>query len=432
MTLGLNRKDPYAPHSISTLTIGNIMSSDELGMGWSLLAGIGCVSGFLAGLLGIGGGAIIVPALVFILPLFGISGEDLPRIAFATSVATIIPVGIASAQEHHAKGSVDWHIFALFAPSIVAGSFLAGTFAESVSAELLCLLFVVLVLSITPGMARRPGAQLLSLERQEFLPDPFSLSAVGLFGGALSCLIGFGNAFYSVPYLARFIAMRKVIGTAAALNAPLALAGVSGYLMSSTPLSCSTGCIGYVYIPAAAAIGVSAVLAAPFGARLVHILPVLLLRRVFAVVLAASAVNMAIKTLPLADAPVVVAALVQQWMSPAAAELPPRSAPVPICLVNPERCTSTLVARYGPRRYFLTFTEEYPSPSTIAAALAKLRQSTEIAAEDWGVQAIHAHLPRGDDHTPPVPQRAMHRTSDKPGIAAAASATLLARPALTY
>jgi hypothetical protein len=64
----------------------------------------------------------------------------------------------------------------------------------------------------------------------------------------------------------------------------------------------------------------------------------------------------------------------------------------------------------------------------IAAALAKLRQSTEIAAEGWAAQAINAHLPREDDHTPPLPQRAMRHASDKPGIAPAASATVLARP----
>jgi hypothetical protein len=161
----------------------------------------------------------------------------------------------------------------------------------------------------------------------------------------------------------------------------------------------------------------------------VHILPILLLRRVFAVVLAASAVNMAIKTLPLADAPVLIAALMKQWTSPAAAELPPRSAPAPICLVNPERCTSTLVARYGPRRHFLALREEYPSPSVIAAALAKLRQSTEIAAEDWATQAIEAGLPPKDAPAPPLPQRAMRPASHKPGIAPAASAAILAHPA---
>jgi hypothetical protein len=112
--------------------------------------------------------------------------------------------------------------------------------------------------------------------------------------------------------------------------------------------------------------------------------------------------------------------------------LPPRSAPAPICLVNPQLCTSTLVARYGPRRYFLTLTEEYPSPSVIAAALAKLRQSTEIVAEDWGAQAMKVHWPRGDDHTPPLPQRAMRPASHKPGIAPAASTTILAHPARVY
>ena len=74
---------------------------------WPLLIGLGGLSGFLSGLLGIGGGAVIVPALVLALPMLGIEGEALPKIAIATSVATMIPTAIASAQHHGARGFID-------------------------------------------------------------------------------------------------------------------------------------------------------------------------------------------------------------------------------------------------------------------------------------------------------------------------------------
>jgi uncharacterized membrane protein YfcA len=327
------------------MPIGSIEQS------WPLLAGLGCLSGFLSGLLGIGGGLIIVPALVLALPLIGVDGEALPRIAIATSVAIMIPTSIASAQQHCLRGSLDWPSLALLAPSIVSGAFVAGYFAQNISAELLCLLFVAFALYSASGMMRRPTLRLQHQASFGCRPPMVSLTMVGLFGGALSALIGLGNALYSVPFLARFIEISKAIGTAATLNVPLAVAGVLGYAMSDAPPGCGAGCFGYIYLPAVAAIGIGAVLAAPAGALLTRVLPVLLLRRLFAVVLVVSAVNMAVKTLPLADAPAVVAEVAQRLMRPHAEALPVAALP-PACLTDPLFRTSHLVAEYGPRQSF--------------------------------------------------------------------------------
>ena len=96
---------------------------------WGMLAAVGCVSGLSAGLLGIGGGLIVVPSLIYGLPLLGIAGPDVPKIATATSLALVIPTALASAQAHAAKGAVCLKSAALLAPGIIAGSFLAGTLA---------------------------------------------------------------------------------------------------------------------------------------------------------------------------------------------------------------------------------------------------------------------------------------------------------------
>jgi uncharacterized membrane protein YfcA len=368
---------------------------------WPLLAGLGCLSGFLSGLLGIGGGLIIVPALVLALPLIGVEGEALPRIAIATSVAIMIPTAIASAQQHSLRGSLDWPSLILLAPSIVSGSFVAGYFAQHISTQLLCLLFVTFALHTARGMIRRPAIHVRHETSAGNRPSFVSLTAVGLFGGALSSLIGLGNAFYSVPFLARFIEMSRAIGTAATLNVPLALAGVLGYAMSDPPPGCGAACFGYVYLPAVAAIGISAVLAAPAGALLTRAVPVLLLRRVFAVVLVASAVNLAAKTLPLAEAPELVTELAQRLTRPVPEALPVAALP-PACLTDPLFRTPNLVAEYGPRQSFTALRGDCPPAATVSAALSTLRSRTERPVGFWYAPSAAKAAPVV---TPPLPER---------------------------
>jgi uncharacterized membrane protein YfcA len=339
---------------------------------WPLLIGLGGLSGFLSGLLGIGGGAVIVPALVL----------ALPKIAIATSVATMIPTAIASAQHHGARGFIDGHSLVL-APSIFLGALAAGFFAPWVNTQLICLLFVLYMLYIARELARRPSVRMLQAGSR---PSLISCTFVGVLGGALSSLLGQGSASYSVPFMARFTDLRTAIRTAAVLNIPLAAAGVLGYVSSAAPSACGTACVGYVHLPAVAAIGISAVLAEPAGALLTQALPVLLLRRLFALVLAVSAANLAVKTLPLAEAPVYVAAAIQRLQSPVAAPVPVAALPPP-CLVDPTLRTSHLVTEYGPRQYFAALQGDCLPPATISAALSLLRSRTEPPAEFWSEPA---------------------------------------------
>jgi uncharacterized membrane protein YfcA len=370
---------------------------------WPLLIGLGVLSGFLSGLLGIGGGAVIVPALVLALPMLGIEGEALPKIAIATSVATMIPTAIASAQHHGARGFIDGHSLVLFAPSIVLGAFAAGFFAERINTQLICLLFVLYMLHVARGLARRPAIRLVQAGSR---PSLVSFTCVGVLGGGLSALLGQGSASYAVPFMARFADLRAAIGTAAVLNIPLAAAGVLGYLISTAPSACGTACVGYVHLPAVAAIGIGAVLAAPVGALLTQALPVLFLRRLFALVLAVSAANLAVKTLPFAEAPVYVAAAIQRLQPPVAAPLPVAALP-PTCLVDPTLRTSHLVAEYGPRQYFVVLQGECLPPATISAALSLLRSRTEPPAGFWSEPVPKANVASSSPTVaaPPKPSR---------------------------
>jgi hypothetical protein len=207
------------------------------------------------------------------------------------------------------------------------------------------------------------------------------IAAVGLVGGAVSSLIGLGAAFYAVPFLSRFTAMPKAIGTAAALNVPLAVASVLGYASADAPAGCGSGCLGYVYGPAIGPIGITAVLAAPIGARLTHSLPLLVLRRLFAAVLLMAAGNFAVKTLPLSDAPAYAASLIGRLSLSAAAQAPLAAVP-PLCLDHPAARTSTLVGEYGPRRLFRSLDDCLP-PAMLVAVRSLLRRRAEPGHTFW-------------------------------------------------
>ncbi|ADP70340.1 protein of unknown function DUF81 [Rhodomicrobium vannielii ATCC 17100] len=262
---------------------------------WVLLAAVGCISGLSAGLLGIGGGLVVVPSLIYGLPLLGISGPDVPKIATATSLALVIPTALASAQAHAAKGAVCLRCAALLAPALIAGAFLATMLAPFLDARMIVAVFVLYAIVFTWGVLRPERARAAATPDRLGAKRLAETALKSVSGGALAALLGFGGAFFCVPILSRFVSMKKAIGTASALGLPLAAAGVAGYLLAPSPEGCSTACAGAIFMPA---IGVASVLTAPVGARLAHSLPVALLKRVFAVLLLLTAASLTLKITP--------------------------------------------------------------------------------------------------------------------------------------
>ena len=259
---------------------------------WIKLIFIGCASGFVSGLLGIGGGVIIVPALILTLPHFGVSGPDIPKIAMGTSLALVVPTSIASAQAHAIRDAIDWPLLGLLAPAIIAGAFSAAFLVPSFSTYFVVLLFVTFAIVSSCNLLRHA-------EEPTFNGSPLNAAAIGLkgaIGGGISAILGIGGAFFTIPILLRFIPMQRAIGTAAALAIPLSFAGSAGYLLAETPSGCGQGCVGYIFFPAVAAVGISAVLAAPLGAWLTYCAPVIILKRLFAFLLLCAAGNLAFKT----------------------------------------------------------------------------------------------------------------------------------------
>jgi uncharacterized membrane protein YfcA len=313
----------------------------------------------MSGLLGVGGGTVLVPALIFVLPTLGVSGADLPKIAMATSLAIIVPTSIASAQAHHLKGAIEWRFLALLVPGIMIGALIASILASAVNATLLIAVFVVFALYSAWAIVRGAGPR-TSDPTSSSCHVQFSAILKGFLGSVLSSLIGLGVTWVTTPILSRFMGMAHAIGTSTALCVPMALVGVIGYLIAPPPAQCLSVCAGYVHLPAVAAVGISAVLAAPMGARLTHSLPVIFLRRLFGLFLFSAAATLAYKSLPLPAMAQNAYRLSLQLLSPPSANRPLAAAMPDWLSCRPQLSVAQLVQLYRSDRRHLPLT---PQPS---------------------------------------------------------------------
>ncbi|MEZ5560474.1 MAG: sulfite exporter TauE/SafE family protein [Pseudomonadales bacterium] len=243
---------------------------------------IGVVSGFLGGLLGIGGGVVIVPALVILLDaLQFLDREHVTAVAVATSLSCVLFTSISAATTQIRARMVEWRIVRRWAPFLVLGSYLSGWVATAlpvpvfrgfIGAFLLFVAFVMLT-SWKPGPHRSaPG----------ILPS----SLLGTAGGLVSGIAGIGGGNVVVPTLIYFnTPVHRATATSSTLGVPIALAGSLGYVTVGLGLDLGPGMLGYVYLPAFLAIVASAVVTAPLGVKVAHRVQAQPLRRAFGVLL---------------------------------------------------------------------------------------------------------------------------------------------------
>ena len=247
------------------------------------LALLGLATGFLAGLLGIGGGMIMVPFISAMLGARGVAPGLAVKMAIATSMATIIFTSISSVRAHHKKGAVRWDIAWRLAPGIVLGAMVAslGVFALLKGAALYFVFGGFVTFSaVQMYLDRKPAPT-----RQ--LPGTAGMLGAGGVIGFLSGLVGAGGGFVSVPFMTWCnVAIHNAVATSAALGFPIAVANVAGYVASGQSVQgLPAGAIGYIWLPALVVIAVCSFLTAPLGAKAAHNLPVKKLKRVFASIL---------------------------------------------------------------------------------------------------------------------------------------------------
>ncbi len=244
---------------------------------------LGGVAGLIAGLLGVGGGILIVPALTWLFTAAQMPADRIVHMAVATSLATIVFTSVSSVYAHHRRGGVRWGTFAALAPGIVFGALGGGLLAHHLSDQWLGRLFGIAALLV----ALKMGFQAQPVPRSA-PPSRLGLGAAGTAIGGLSALIGIGGGTLTVPYLVwRNIDPRQAVATSSATGLPIAIAGTSGFVVAGWGHpSLPDPSLGYVYLPALIGIAVTSVVFAPLGARIAHRLPATVLKRVFAVFLA--------------------------------------------------------------------------------------------------------------------------------------------------
>ena len=258
-------------------------------IGWLAFPALGLVAGVLAGLLGIGGGIVLVAALVALLPGFGVPPASVMHVALGTSLASIIVTATASANAHRQRGGVLWPSVAWLAPGLVVGGVAGSRWALGVAGETLALIVggFCLLMALRMAWPSRAGAAVAS----EAVPRGPWMGVAGLGIGAVSAVVGIGGGSLTVPLLvSRGVATVRAVGTSSACGVVIALASAASYAIAGAdgdaPAAMPPGVLGFVHVPAALGIGLGAWIAAPWGVRLAHRLGGPALSRVFAVALA--------------------------------------------------------------------------------------------------------------------------------------------------
>ena len=249
---------------------------------WLIYLGLGACAGLLAGLLGVGGGIVIVPMLVFVFTWQKLPAPYIQHLALGTSLATIVFTSFSSVRAHHAHRAVNWQVFRRITPGIVAGTLFGSWIAAQLSTPFLKIFFITftyfvaaqMILDIKPKPSRQ-------------LPGFAGFSVIGGGIGIISSLVGIGGGSMSVPFLAWCnVKMHNAIGTSSAIGFPIALSGAVGYLVNGlTVQGLPAYSAGFIYLPALTGIAAASFCTAPLGARLAHRLPVSRLKKIFALLL---------------------------------------------------------------------------------------------------------------------------------------------------
>jgi uncharacterized protein len=260
------------------------------------LLALGVAVGFMAGLLGIGGGMMLVPFVTLLLTNQGIAAGLAVKMAVASSGATILFTSLSSLRAHHSKGMVIWPLVWRFAPGILLGGIAAGlgVFAH-IKGQWLAIGFA----AFNTFLAWRMWNSSSTTVADHSMPGTAGVLGMGGLIGFLSALVGAGGAFLSVPFMTRCnVPMHKAVGTSSALGFPVAVGSTLGYLLAGKDLTpVLPGAYGYLYLPSVFIVALTSVLLAPVGARAAQRLPVKRLKRIFAVMLIVLAAYVAIKAL---------------------------------------------------------------------------------------------------------------------------------------
>ena len=224
----------------------------------------------LAGLLGVGGGIVIVPAVELGLDWYGVPSDFRMHIAVATSLAVIIPTSISSARAHHRRGAVDVALAWRWSPMIAVGAFIGVFIASQVSGATLTAVFGVVAFLVAVKLMLPLDDKTLTNE----VPSNAAVGVIPLSIGAISSLMGIGGGTFTVSTLTLMgESIHKAVGTSALFGLLISVPGAIGFVVAGWGMEqLPPASLGYVNLAGFAVIASTTVLAAPVGAHIAHAL----------------------------------------------------------------------------------------------------------------------------------------------------------------
>nr|WP_153662073.1 sulfite exporter TauE/SafE family protein [Shewanella intestini] len=243
---------------------------------------LGAIVGFFAGLLGIGGGLLIVPALIYLLPWAGFESEQLTHVAIATSLATIILTSLSSARSHHKRGNIPWPLFKSILPGVVVGALCSAFISEQIPSDNLRQAFAIFVVLMALQMAFQ-----FKPRQSEVMPSFAMMFSASIVIALLAGLMGIGGGVILVPFLSYCgLQMKQAVGLSSATGFLIAIAGTTGYVLAGLKVhDLPEATLGYIYLPALLGIVISSMLVAPIGVKAASTWPTKVLKRIFALLL---------------------------------------------------------------------------------------------------------------------------------------------------
>lgn len=253
---------------------------------------LGAAAGFLGGLFGIGGGAVLVPVLLMLYDAQHFPGVNQMHLALGTAMAIIMFTSLSSMYKHNQLQAVNWPVVRDITPGILIGTAIGALLASAISSRALAVIFALFIVFAATQI-------LLDVHPKSTRPLPgrTGMTLAGTFTGWLSSLVAIGGGTLVVPFLVWCnTPLRLAIGTSAAIGFPIALGGSLGYIMTGWGVhALPKSTLGYVYLPALLWTATASVVTAPLGAKSAHSMNIHLLRKLFALMLLALAVKLLLK-----------------------------------------------------------------------------------------------------------------------------------------
>lgn len=250
---------------------------------------LGVVVGFMAGLLGVGGGGILVPVLSTLFLVQGMPDDHVVHLSLGTSMACMVLTTISSVVAHNRRRTVRLQIVRTMSVGVIIGTSLSTFLVSYVNSVYLAIFFSLFMLHTATMMLRKKKTH-----RPKHLPNNLNLALSGAGIGGISALVSIGGGSLTVPYLVKNnIDIKGAIGTSAAVGLLISVAGTLGYVFSGWNAEAAfEHSVGFIHLPTVVFVSLASFITAPWGVNAVHLLNTEIIKKLFALMIIALSLKM--------------------------------------------------------------------------------------------------------------------------------------------